>query len=137
MASENQPIKMSDFLPLFKKLKANWHLDETRSEDIIAEYFAICETVGFGRFTRAVDSIINVSDYKFFPTVAEFRAYIPKAEKKPLCGQCESGWKRVPDVEARRLYGDKNATAMIRCECRRGPGFQKSEQEGQEWRPNQ
>jgi len=136
MAKEKPQIEMKDFLQFFKKLKANWHLDESRADDIIAEYFAICQEVGLDRFRSATDSIINASEYKFFPTISEFRGYLPKAAKNPLCGKCESGWIMVPDPVARGMYGNPNATMALRCECRRGPSYQ-AWRESPEWRPFQ
>ena len=95
------------------------------------------DQVDDSRFDRAVTAIIQESEIKFFPSVGEFRGYIPAPGKKPYCGKCNEGWVWVPDMEARRLYDNDTAMACKRCECRSGPGYQRWMQEVHEWRPNQ
>lgn len=114
----------ADYLAQMKRLIANWPVDDDRGTVLLDEFAGICNEIGENRFRLAVDSILANGNFRFFPSQGEFRGYIPSAERKPLCGKCESGWIRVPDYEARRMYGNSTATCMLRCECRSGPGYQ-------------
>lgn len=117
-----------------QRLIANWPTLTTRADRVRRELNTVWKEVGHQRFTAATDAIIATGNYKFFPNVAEFRGYIPGAHRKAFCGECESGWIRKPDYGARRLYNDDKATAMLRCECRRGDGFEKYERKVVAWR---
>lgn len=117
-----------------QRLIGNWPTLTSRADRVRRELHTLWKEVGHERFTKATDAIIATGNYKFFPTVAEFRGYIPQAKRKPFCGQCESGWIRVPDYAARRLYQNTTATEMLRCECRRGEGFEKYEKRVVAWR---
>lgn len=124
-----------EFSENMRRLIANWPMNVTRSHPLERELKSVFKEVGEERFTQATDSIIAHGQYQFFPTVAEFRGYIPAPKRKMFCGKCENGWIRVTDYEAMSLYEDKTATAMIRCECRRGPGFEKYERRVKAWIP--
>lgn len=84
------------------------------------EYQGIFREVGASRFEQAVSKIVREGQYKFFPSQAEFRGFIPSKGGWKPCGKCESGFVRVPDLEAEMLYGDPTATKMIFCQCRYG-----------------
>lgn len=102
-----------------KRLVANWPMDENRAEVLMQEYENLFAGVGEQRFNRGVGTIIREGRYQFFPSMAEFRGFVPAGEQrwKP-CGKCEEGFIRVPDPEAELLYGDPGATKMIFCKCR-------------------
>ena len=101
-------------------MTANWHLEESRAEFIIGEYFDIWKSVGAARFGRAVHSLLYDSGLKFFPSIAEFRGYIPASEKRAHCGNCQDGFVMRPDYEARRLYKNDSAMKAFPCECTGG-----------------
>ena len=127
----------SEFLSSLKRMLANWTVSEDRVKPLSDEFYIVWQEVGAYRFVTAVTKIIQDSELRYFPSVGEFRGYLPPAGKKPYCGQCNEGWVSVPDYEARSLYGNDTAMANKRCECRSGPGYQRWQQEVHEWRPGQ
>lgn len=102
-------------------MTANWPTDADRGETLAKEYRAIWEKVGADRFAIGVTRIIHESELRFFPSCGEFRGYIPNSNDKtwrrdPGCERCHgTGWQRLPDYEARRMYGDQLAMCSLRC----------------------
>ncbi len=99
-------------------MTGNWNLEEVRLKPLTAEYFEVFKDVGESRFSRGVTAVIHNGKFSFFPSIAEFRGFVPSAGRWTPCGKCESGFIRVPDKEAEMLYGDPTATKMIFCQCR-------------------
>ena len=115
----NQAPPSAGFSQSMKRLIANWPMDEERAKTLLRDYERVFREVGQERFAQAVDVIIREGLYKFFPSQAEFRAYIPKGDRmwKP-CQNCTEGFIQVPDFEARNIYADPGATMVRFCECR-------------------
>lgn len=102
------------------RLFANWQIfDEEIQATKIREFRNLWAEFGEQRFTAGATAIINEGRYKLFPSVAEFRSYVPERVRKPYCGNCIEGWRFVPDYEARKMYHNDTAMAVVRCECRR------------------
>ena len=119
MAGATQTKEMTAFLESFSKLKANWHLEESRADSIVSEYFRVWRDVGAIRFGRGVHKMLHESNLRFFPTLAEFRGYVPASEKRVYCGHCNEGFISVVDEEAQKLYGGDRRMAMP-CDCTGG-----------------
>jgi hypothetical protein len=102
-------------------LTANWPIDEDRTKTQSREFRRVHDEVGISRFDAAVSKIIHENAYKFFPSVAEFRAYVPQASGRHADANCEkchgTGWMRLPDYEARGMYRDPSAACVLRCQC--------------------
>jgi len=121
MADSKSERASTVFLSSFRRLLANWPIDEGRYKTLEREYRAIFDEVGVSRFDAGVSSILREGKYQFFPSLAEFRAFIPAPGGRHADANCEkchgSGWMRLPDYEARRMYRDPNATCVLRCQC--------------------
>lgn len=93
------------------RLFANWMVfDEEIQATKIREFRNLWAEFGAERFTAGATAIINEGKYKLFPSVAEFRSYVPERRRKPYCGECVDGW-RITIADGIR--------AAYRCECRR------------------
>lgn len=55
----------------------------------------------------------------------------------PYCHKCDHGWIRVADPVAKRIYKDPKATALLRCDCRKGARYWQHEKKLEPWRPPQ
>lgn len=121
MAEQRNERASIGFLASFGRLTANWPIDEDRTKTQSREFRRIHDEVGIARFDAAVSKVIHEGPYKFFPSVAEFRSFIPAPSGRYPDANCESchgsGWMRVADYEARRMYGDPNAMCVLRCQC--------------------
>lgn len=113
-------VSSPSYLEQMKRLVANWPVDAERGSMILREYETVWNDVGESRFRRGVDSIIATAPFRFFPSQAEFRGYVPGSERAKFCGKCDAGWVMVPDCEARQVYGNDTAMAAARCECAGG-----------------
>ena len=109
------------FLASVSRLSANWPIDSTRAEGLERELRKVFDEVGISRFDAGVSAIITEGKYQFFPSMAEFRGFIPAPGGRHADANCEkchgSGWMRLPDYEARRMYRDPNASCVLRCQC--------------------
>ena len=115
-------------------MTGNWNLEEGRLKPLTAEYFSLYSQVGADRFDRAVTRIIHEGTCHYFPAIAEFKPFIPEPEQRqPFCENCVEGFVRVPDYEARRIYGDPDATRMRMCECRQSSAVGRNALSDEEW----
>ena len=116
---DQQKASLSGLSAQLKRLMNNWPIDESRAKGLSREFRVVWDEIGDARFKAAVTNIITNSDLRFFPSVGEFRGYVPNTARIVYCGQCTEGWRYVPDYEARRLYNNDSAMAVIRCGCAR------------------
>lgn len=98
---------------------ANWPLNEERAETKTEELRNLWREVGGRRFDAAVNRIVNEHKGEFFPTIGEFRSFLPSDEKiwwrDPNCPDCHgTGFKEVaPQVKMpNRVWQDR---AVARC----------------------
>lgn len=61
-----------------ERLIANWPTLGSRIDVLRSELNLVFYEVGSERFTRATDAIITSGTYQYFPSIAEFRGYIPQ-----------------------------------------------------------
>jgi hypothetical protein len=89
---------------------------------MLENYRLLFDQIGAERFAAAVQRVIFESGLRYFPSISEFRSYVPELTQSAgaFCNECEGGWRYVPDHEARRLYKNETAMAVVRCQCRRG-----------------
>ena len=99
-----------DFLRSWKKLTGNWQLNADRETSIIGEYYELYCTVCSDRFAAAVKTILD-STYKFFPTLAEFRGFLPSAERKTFCPICNGNRWILAGTDS---WGNSQ---VKRCDC--------------------
>ena len=79
------------YVALMSRLRGNWPIEESRFDAALQNFHFLWEEIGEKRFTRATEGIISDSPYQYFPSIAEFRSYIP-AEGRKFCGNCDNGF---------------------------------------------
>ena len=88
------------FARCLKRLIANWPLNEERAETKAEELRSLWKEVGGHRFEAAVGRIVNEHKGDFFPTIGEFRSFLPAEGQSwwrdPNCPDCHGdGFKEV------------------------------------------
>lgn len=99
MAKQNH--KETQFLEDFGRVLSMWPAgDAERVANLSREYRNLFLLIGPTRFKTAVDDIIAVRNDKFFPTVGEFRQYVPQVARE--------GWSpTAQDYADRRAHPDE------------------------------
>ena len=83
------------------RLIGNWPDGQRRAAEMLNEFQTVWDDVGEDRFRRAVQDIIHSSELRFFPSIGEFRGYIPAPAGKtwwrnPTCPGCHgTGWTEL------------------------------------------
>ena len=99
---------------------SNWPISDERLEAVKNEFQIVWNEVGESRFERAVGKIVQESDRQFFPTVGEFRSFIPVAPRggfwrDPNCPDCHgTGFKEVTTL-VKRPDGTWQNREVARC----------------------
>lgn len=89
------------FNALFEKMLTNWPVDSNRTHGLREALLEVCREVGEPRFRSAVDSLLADRPYNTFPTLGEFRQYIPSAQqRRHSCAQCQNGFIDAGQDEA-------------------------------------
>jgi hypothetical protein len=77
---------------MYQDMVDNWPMEQERSRRLARSYKQVFDEVGESRFARAVKSIRDSRSYASFPTLAEFRSYLPipdaPASGKHYCALC-------------------------------------------------
>ena len=95
------------FLESWARLCANWPLAEPRATNLAKEYYEMFKTMAPMRFDNGVTQIIRDSKFQFFPNLAEFLGYVPKAPeggkgfwRDPDCPTCQGSGFQVKYFQA-------------------------------------
>jgi hypothetical protein len=95
------------------RLQGNWPAEESRFQGIMQNFVLLWDEIGESRFKAAVDAIVLNSPFEYFPSIAEFRSFIPRTEQRPSspnsktkfadpnCAACFGGGYVVKDRLAR------------------------------------
>ena len=90
-----------EFLECMKDLMSNWPIaDEDRAGKIIKLFGEVWDDYGAAMFKTCCKSIIHEREGAFFPTVAEFKVYMPHTADK----RWEPG---VSETQRRRMYPEE------------------------------
>lgn len=104
---------------LMTRLQGNWPVEEGRLKGILQNYQAIFDEVGEERFAVAVEAITTNSSHEYFPSIAEFRGFIP-SPKPRFCDKCVDGWVYVKNACDAFVAGVIHDRAVGPCSCRGG-----------------
>jgi hypothetical protein len=89
-------------------------LEDDRLRGATANYLELYCEIGHERFVAGVNKIIREGGYSFFPSLAEFRGYLPdNPSSRAFCGNCNEGWLYTTD--------SVGESAVRPCECRPRP----------------
>ena len=107
------------FWQSFKKLTATWPIDNERQTEVAESFQRIWQEYGSDRFVKGVIAITQNGEFRFFPTPAEFKGYIPDpSERRRYCGHCADGWLRAKNVPDANQPWVIHKTAVYPCPCR-------------------
>ena len=102
-----------EFLESLKDLFSNWPVEDSRVKGIKRHLWLVWQDCGAQRFKSGVRRCIHERQSQYFPTVGEFKQYIPNAPD-------ESAWKpSANEIVRRRLhpedfFGDSDVRMMMK-----------------------
>ena len=110
-------VQNKTFLTQFSRLLAEYKLEESRVAGKSREFFEVFKSVGQDRFTRATSRCIHESGLTFFPTVGQFKNFIPESDEvRPGRGMSDEtfgqlGRERRANPDA--FFGERDVKAMM------------------------
>jgi hypothetical protein len=101
------------------RLRGNYApIEEDRLKGVLDNYQRLYRSVGWDRFAAGVDSVIFDSELLFFPSVQEFKKYLPESNFREKQEETRREWER--DMRAKRaqhpeqFFGEADVIVMMR-----------------------
>ena len=92
-------------------------IEEARLEGVLVNYERLFRQVGWDRFAAGVDRCVFESELLFFPSIKEFKPYIPDPPEKEQSANERAAWER--DMRAKRaqhpdeFFGEADVKLMM------------------------
>ena len=108
----------AQFLASMQKMIGNWSVEEGRLDGVFKNYEAKWREVGSERFDAAINKVVQRSDYRYMPTIAEFSKCIPdpKWRERRTSEELEFDYQRRLDRANNpdEFFGEADVVCMMR-----------------------